>query len=459
MQMGIAGGIGWAGATEPYLIDHFPNVHGAGRNALGLFGDPDLVLSPAQFGNGGGFIQIGNHSLFSSEAFMAYASSGPTSGDVGHSTTLGFESLFNDGGVVKYSKPQFIGFPGTNIVANGWCNGFIDLYDVPAAWRSDVFSSAPNAEAGRRIIRMGINGIQLFQNESGFIGGGYTNTGNGTVSVSWNAGAGSPEGAKTAAIGSIYSRSDGGAATTLYVKESGTGNTGWVAVGGGGSSLWVLNEDSGPGGIDVLNPLNNEPAIGSAAGDFNVLAGPGGNLALYYDGGTEAVTFSGGVAGFATAIDMGAADFTWSGSVGGGVTGLQIDNDGVITRATGASQPNGVVFSSTPISVDLDGTGDTALLTVPAGKVFIMTSASVYYTDINNLTVPAQVKIKCNGGDITATTTLTGVTTGRATKIEPIALTAFAAQPADVIEIEVVVGATADSATARVMVTGYYIAE
>jgi len=43
------------------------------------------------------------------------------------------------------------------------------------------------------------------------------------------AGTGSPEGVKTAAIGSLYLRTDGGAGTTLYVKESGTGSTGWVA--------------------------------------------------------------------------------------------------------------------------------------------------------------------------------------------------------------------------------------
>lgn len=41
-------------------------------------------------------------------------------------------------------------------------------------------------------------------------------------------GSGSPEGSKTAPVGSLYLRSDGGAGTTLYVKQSGTGNTGWV---------------------------------------------------------------------------------------------------------------------------------------------------------------------------------------------------------------------------------------
>ena len=42
-------------------------------------------------------------------------------------------------------------------------------------------------------------------------------------------GIGSPEGVESAGVGSIYQREDGGPGTCLYVKESGTGNTGWVA--------------------------------------------------------------------------------------------------------------------------------------------------------------------------------------------------------------------------------------
>lgn len=42
-------------------------------------------------------------------------------------------------------------------------------------------------------------------------------------------GTGSPEGSVNAVVGSFYVRSDGGTGTTFYVKESGTGNTGWVA--------------------------------------------------------------------------------------------------------------------------------------------------------------------------------------------------------------------------------------
>lgn len=47
--------------------------------------------------------------------------------------------------------------------------------------------------------------------------------------VIWTSGSGTPEGVVTAPVGSLYTREDGGAGTTLYVKESGTGNTGWIA--------------------------------------------------------------------------------------------------------------------------------------------------------------------------------------------------------------------------------------
>ena len=42
-------------------------------------------------------------------------------------------------------------------------------------------------------------------------------------------GAGSPEGVVTGPIGSIWMRTDGLANETLYTKESGAGNAGWVA--------------------------------------------------------------------------------------------------------------------------------------------------------------------------------------------------------------------------------------
>lgn len=42
-------------------------------------------------------------------------------------------------------------------------------------------------------------------------------------------GSGSPESVVTAPVGAVYHRTDGGAGTSFYVKESGAGNTGWIA--------------------------------------------------------------------------------------------------------------------------------------------------------------------------------------------------------------------------------------
>jgi hypothetical protein len=50
-----------------------------------------------------------------------------------------------------------------------------------------------------------------------------------TLSVTVTEGEGSPEGVVSAPVGSLYLRLDGGAGTTLYVKESGTGAAGWAA--------------------------------------------------------------------------------------------------------------------------------------------------------------------------------------------------------------------------------------
>jgi len=55
-------------------------------------------------------------------------------------------------------------------------------------------------------------------------------TSGGTDVIFIKFGSGTPEGAITANVGSLYLRTNGGANTTLYVKESGNGaNTGWIA--------------------------------------------------------------------------------------------------------------------------------------------------------------------------------------------------------------------------------------
>ncbi len=66
-------------------------------------------------------------------------------------------------------------------------------------------------------------------------------------------GTASPEGVETAPVGSLFSRADGSAGTSLYLKESGSGNTGWREHPGGSgtggqatfwSSTGVLSGDA-----------------------------------------------------------------------------------------------------------------------------------------------------------------------------------------------------------------------
>jgi len=61
-------------------------------------------------------------------------------------------------------------------------------------------------------------------------------------------GSGSPEGGTTAAVGSIYLRSNGAGGSSFYVKETGAGNTGWAAYGqnGGADVTTFANSDATP---------------------------------------------------------------------------------------------------------------------------------------------------------------------------------------------------------------------
>jgi hypothetical protein len=69
--------------------------------------------------------------------------------------------------------------------------------------------------------------VVLYRDLSGNGGGALIN--NPALGGFEYSGTGTPEGVITANVGSHYHRRDGGALTSFYVKESGSGNTGWVA--------------------------------------------------------------------------------------------------------------------------------------------------------------------------------------------------------------------------------------
>lgn len=73
-------------------------------------------------------------------------------------------------------------------------------------------------------------GTSQASNRATLVGSRLTASGGfSTGTARWTSGTGSPEGVVAAPVGSLYTRTDGGVGTTLYVKESGTGNTGWAA--------------------------------------------------------------------------------------------------------------------------------------------------------------------------------------------------------------------------------------
>ncbi len=98
-------------------------------------------------------------------------------------------------------------------------------YDAVRVGFSDGFDAAAHAFLNfgfsRVIFRNSTNTAYVpIQAESVYLTGS---------NITVSAGTGTPESSVTAPVGSLYLRTDGGASSTLYVKESGAGNTGWVA--------------------------------------------------------------------------------------------------------------------------------------------------------------------------------------------------------------------------------------
>lgn len=91
-------------------------------------------------------------------------------------------------------------------------------------------------------------------------------------------GIGTPEGSIAAGIGSIYMRTDGSTGTSSYIKESGTGNTGWVAVtsSSGGAALTVEEQDGTPSVTNVVKiKVSNNKLTDNGSGVVSVSIGDG----------------------------------------------------------------------------------------------------------------------------------------------------------------------------------------
>jgi len=143
-------------------------------------------------------------------------------------------------------------------------------------------------------------------------------------------GSGTPEGAVSAPVGTTYHRTDGASGTSLYIKKSGTGNTGWVGTGSFlircGAAGTIPRTTTGCGVSSTETATNKVNYDGV---DFDSSASEYANFWEYmpadYNGGT--IT----------------AEFTWTAASGSGtvIFGLQArsyaDGD-AIDQAFGTAQ-------------------------------------------------------------------------------------------------------------------------
>lgn len=99
------------------------------------------------------------------------------------------------------------GNEGANVTADGNIYFYVQTVDANGNWVRDLFRiDRTNGNADLFGTRITYGNVGIYR------------------------GTGSPEGVVTANPGSIYLNSSGGATTALYVKKTGTGNTGWGAL-------------------------------------------------------------------------------------------------------------------------------------------------------------------------------------------------------------------------------------
>lgn len=143
-------------------------------------------------------------------------------------------------GNVIGSQNIVLGSQSANASANG--NNVISIGQGAMSGTTTVYSN--NIAIGQRaldslafanVIGIGNNVNATAANQIIIGEGSFTELRTGAETVTLGngiriiTGAGTPEAAITAPVGSMYLRSNGGAGTSMYIKESGTGNTGWVA--------------------------------------------------------------------------------------------------------------------------------------------------------------------------------------------------------------------------------------
>ena len=176
-----------------------------------------------------------------------------------------------------YVSGSQVGAPGNSVVVNGQLN--LDGGEV----QSNITVNAGGTITywgGRTYVTPTLSGGSL-----GFLMTLGAQTFLGTTFQSgsltgptWTSGTGSPEGVKTAPVGSTFSRTDGSAGLSNYVKSTGTGNTGWLPIPAGAiASFNAPQKVTSTGDLTmttsgtVYTLLSESVTMPASAGSYRVL--------------------------------------------------------------------------------------------------------------------------------------------------------------------------------------------
>lgn len=149
---------------------------------------------------------VGNAHVQNAVSFLAYLPNVTTGATVDNLTGLELDTPAGGGTVTNIT--------GINASLN--TNGVIGV----AQAFGGIFGGGTNGASRAAIL--------LDSSNSGVVGSALAWGSPAAITAAIYSGTGSPETVVTANKGSLFLRQDGGAGTTLYVKESGSGNTGWV---------------------------------------------------------------------------------------------------------------------------------------------------------------------------------------------------------------------------------------
>jgi hypothetical protein len=291
--------------------------------------------------------------FFPQTADNSVTSAGNTLTDTRQNFTInelagGQVNIFNSSGVFQFSR-QIASNTATVITIDGtWPSSVTGYYEIVMP----VYLGAAQypwrqAYLGGEDVSSGGTGVQRRAIRFGY---GPTSGAN-VIGVYF--GTGSPESVVTANIGSVYHRTDGASGTTLYIKESGTSNTGWTASGSGVAMDSEIFTSSGtftvPAGVTKVKVRSVGGGAGGEYANGSPSVGVGGGSGAYIEEiidltGVSTVTVTigaagqGGVSSSATAATAG-GDTTFGAyhTAGGG----QVDTTGGTATGGDLNIPGG----------------------------------------------------------------------------------------------------------------------